>query len=85
MTIAVTPAAAIDAAIHANMTALSFRLETAAQLTVEARAAMGRKRRNEAIGTLLPLEHIIPECEALLRTILLLHRTPHAGEPGLPL
>ena len=85
MTIAVTPAAAIDAAIDANLAALAFRLDAAKQIAIQARAAMSRTRRNEALGTLLPLEQIIPECDALVRTILLLYRAPDVGDASLPL
>lgn len=83
MTIPSTSAQAIDTAIHANLAALAARLDTAEMLALQARAAMGGKRRNEAIGTLMPLEHIIPECEALVRTILLLHRAPFVDGAGL--
>lgn len=85
MNIPVTPSTAVDAAIHANLAALAFRLGTAEQLAVQARSAMGGKRRSEALGTLLPLEQIIPECEALVRTILLLYRAPNVADGGLPM
>jgi hypothetical protein len=72
--------AAFDAAIHANLNALALRLDQAESLAVEARAAIGRGRRYEAMGTILPLERIIPECEALVRSIVILHRAADAAD-----
>lgn len=80
MTVALTPTAAIDAAIHANLNALALRLDHAEHLAVQARTAIAGGYRSLAIGTLLPLELIIPECEALVRTILILHRAPNVAE-----
>lgn len=80
MTIALTPTAAIDAAIHANLNALALRLGHAEHLAVQARTAMAGGYRSLAIGTLLPLEQIIPECEALMRAVLILHRAPNVAD-----
>lgn len=74
MTSTTTSHHAIDAAIHANLNALALRLDHAEHLAVQARSAMAGGYRNLAIGTLLPLEQIIPECDALMRTVLILHR-----------
>jgi hypothetical protein len=38
-----------------------------------AKEAMEARNRNLALGTMLPLERILPECETLLRSVLALH------------
>lgn len=68
-----TPAL-LNEAILANIAALHDRLGEAVTRASEARDAMRDGQRNRAIGTILEFEHTLPECEALFRTALLLHR-----------
>ncbi len=70
---------AVDAAIHAYLAVLLLRFQEIEHLTVEACAAIATGRRHLAIGTMLPLERMLPECEALLRAALILHRMAPAG------
>lgn len=63
------------AVIAANLEALHIRLQRAMRTVGEARLALAEKRPNQAIGTILDLERALPECDALFRTILLLHRS----------
>jgi hypothetical protein len=60
---------------EAILAALHDRLVQAVILASEAREAMQNGRRNLAIGTILEFENTLPECEALFRTALLLHRS----------
>lgn len=74
---------AIDTALHAYLAVLILRLQQAETCTVEAASALTAGQRNLAIGTVLPLERILPECDALLRAALILHRMePQNGEGG---
>lgn len=74
---------AIDTAIHAYVAVLTLRLQQAETWAVEAGAALTAGQRNLAIGTVLPLERILPECDALFRAALILHRMePQSGEGG---
>jgi hypothetical protein len=66
--------------IAANLMALHARLRSAEQAASEAIIAFAWLNRNLAIGHLLDLERILPECDALYRTIILLHRS---GDNGL--
>ena len=61
-------------AIAANLDVLRLRLDIATQLVTEACAAMTAGEQNQAIGTVLDLERGLPECDALLRATLALHR-----------
>ena len=65
----------LNEAILANIVALHDRLGKAVTLAALAREAMRDGQRNLAIGTILEFEHTLPECEALFRTALLLHRS----------
>jgi hypothetical protein len=65
----------LNDAILANIAALHGRLTEAVTRASEAREAMHNGQRNLAIGTILEFEHTLPECEALFRTALLLHRS----------
>ena len=67
--------AILNEAILANIAALHDRLAEALARAGEAREAMRSGQRNRAIGTILEFEHTLPECEALFRTALLLHRS----------
>lgn len=67
--------------IGANLAMLETRL---AALVVTVRAAADALRdgkRNQAIGTLLPIEQDLAVAAALFQTILTLHRMP-LGETG---
>jgi hypothetical protein len=63
----------MEMAIHANLAALALQLENARLMAVCAAEAMEAQDRNLALGTMLPLERILPECETLLRSVLALH------------
>lgn len=67
-----TPAYAMEMAIHANLAALALQLENARLMAVCATEAMEAQNRNLAMGTMLPLERILPQCETLLRAALAL-------------
>ena len=61
-------------AIAANLDVLRLQLTIAATLVAEACTAMASGQPNQAIGTILDLERTLPECDALLRATLVLHR-----------
>ena len=63
------------AIIAANLEALHIRLQHAMRQVGQARQAMVEKRQNLAIGCIIELEHVLPECDALFRTVLLMHRS----------
>jgi hypothetical protein len=67
-----TPAYAMEMAIHANLAALALQLENAQLMATCAKEAMEAQNRNLALGTMLPLERILPQCETLLRAALAL-------------
>jgi hypothetical protein len=58
---------AMNMAIHANLAALALQLGNAQRMAACAKEAMEAQNRNLALGTMLPLERILPECETLLR------------------
>ena len=58
----------------ANLNVLRLRLKIAASLVAEACTAMAAGQQNQAIGTIIDLEQGLPECDALLRATLVLHR-----------
>lgn len=62
----------MNMAMHANLTALAYQLDDARRLVASARDAMERKNRNLAVGAVLPLELILPQCDTLLRSVLAL-------------
>jgi hypothetical protein len=64
---------AMNMAIHANLAALAYQLGDAHKQVACARNAMYAHDRNLAVGTVLPLERILPQCETLLRAVLALH------------
>ena len=68
------------AIIAANLAALRARLRHAGILALDACTAMTEHRQNLAIGTIASLEHILPECDALFQTIMLLHRSRDSFE-----
>lgn len=63
------------AAIAANLDALTAMLQDAAALAAEAKQAMDDGQRNQAIGTILPVEELLPAAGALLGAAMALHRT----------
>ena len=73
-TLTIIPAT-INGAILANIDILQLRLTQARFRAADALSAMRCNQRNLAIGTLLDLEQLLPEIDALYRTIMLLHRT----------
>lgn len=63
------------AIIAANLVALHARLQHALAEVAEGQRAMALNQQNMAIGTISDLERILPECDALFRTVMLLHRS----------
>ena len=60
-------------AMHACLAALAHQLAEAQTLADDARKAMEANERRLAIGTVMPLEQRLPECDALLKAVLTLH------------
>ncbi len=69
--------------IHANMAMLEARLAEATDIARDAIIALDASR-NQAIGTLLPIERELVLATALYNAIVTLHRTPACllGEDG---
>jgi hypothetical protein len=65
----------IQNAIAANLAALSQRLTEAASLAEQAHAAMTQGEQNQAIGTILDFDRILPEAQALYAAAIALHRS----------
>lgn len=65
----------IQAAIAANLAALSERLSEAAAMAKEAQEAMEQDNQNLAIGTVLDFEKRLPEAQALFAAAMALHRS----------
>jgi hypothetical protein len=63
---------AMNMAMHANLAALAFQLDDASKRVTQARDALEAHDRNLAIGIVLPLERILPECVTLLRSVIAL-------------
>jgi hypothetical protein len=68
------------AIIAANLDALYLLLRQATKLADDARLAMAEGKQNLAIGTIIDIERVLPDCEALYRTVLLLHRSRDSFE-----
>ena len=66
--------------IAANLDALYLLLRQATKLADDARLAMAEGKQNLAIGTIIDIERVLPDCEALYRTVLLLHRSRDSFE-----
>ncbi len=62
-------------AIAANIAALAQRLSDAAALAEEATTAMEDGNQNQAIGTILEFEQLLPEAQALFNAAIALHRS----------
>jgi hypothetical protein len=65
--------------IAATLMALHARLEAAETTAGGAIIAMAARNQNLAIGHLLDLDRLLPECDALYRTIILLHRSSESS------
>lgn len=63
------------ATIQCSIALMEQRLLRASTLVSMAHDAIKSGEQNLAIGTLLPLQHDFAEVDALLRTVLLLHKT----------
>lgn len=57
-------------AIHACLAALAHQLADAQHLAADARSAMERGELNLALGSIMPLEQRLPECEVLVHAVL---------------
>ena len=68
------PKNVIQNAIAANLAALSQRLTEAAHLAEEAHAAMTQGEQNQAIGTIIDFDRLLPETQALYAAAIALHR-----------
>jgi hypothetical protein len=68
------------AIITANLEALHIRLQYATRLADAALVAMAEDNQPRAIGTILEYERILPECDALFRTILVWFRSKKSFE-----
>jgi hypothetical protein len=79
MSVLTTIPATVDGAILANIDILHLRLAQARFRAADALTAMRSGQRNLAIGTLIDLEQLLPEIDALYRTVMLLHRTRDIG------
>ena len=79
MSVLTTIPATVDGAILANIDILHLRLALARFRAADAVTAMRSGQRNLAIGTLIDLEQLLPEIDALYRTVMLLHRTRDIG------
>ena len=65
----------IQNAIAANLAALSQRLTEAASLAEQAHTAMTQGEQNQAIGTILDFDRLLPEAQALYAAAIALHRS----------
>lgn len=65
---------AVDAAIHAYLAVLDLRLGEAEAIANRACHFMAEQNRNAAIGTVMELEQMLPQCSALVTASLILHR-----------
>lgn len=63
-----------DHALGASLTALASKLTQAQQAASEAAVAMDNGDQPLAMGTLMPLERILPECQMVLTAIFALRR-----------
>jgi len=64
----------IQNAIAANLAALTQRLSQAAELAGQAHEAMQAGEQNQAIGTILDFDRLLPEAQALYNAAIALHR-----------
>lgn len=64
----------IQNAIAANLAALTERLTQAAALAQEAHEAMAQGEQNQAIGTIIDFDRLLPETQELYNAAIALHR-----------
>ena len=64
----------IQNAIAANLAALTQRLTQAAERAKASHEAMQAGEQNQAIGTIIDFESLLPEAQALYNAALALHR-----------
>jgi len=69
-----TPPATRNDLIAVGLMALHARLQATEEAVGGAIIAVAAQHQNLAIGYLLDLGSLLPECDALYRTIILLHR-----------
>jgi hypothetical protein len=67
-------AEATDQSVTSNLRLLQLKLALAEWRTADALGAAQTGKHNLAIGTIIDLEQLLPEIEALYKTVLLLHR-----------
>lgn len=67
----------IQNAIAANLAALTQRLTEAAELAKQANEAIAQGEQNQAIGTILDFDRMLPEAQALYNAAMALHRGKH--------
>jgi hypothetical protein len=58
---------------------LASTLDDAARYAMAASVAMKTDQQNQAIGTLLSIEELLPTAQALYKAALALHRAPRKG------
>lgn len=68
------PDPVIQNAIAANLAALTQRLSQAAELAGQAHEAMQAGEQNQAIGTILDFDRLLPEAQALYNAAIALYR-----------
>ena len=68
------PKTIIQNAITANLAALSQCLTEAAELAKQAHEAMAQGEQNQAIGTIIDFDRLLPEAQALYNAAIALHR-----------
>lgn len=61
--------------IRSSISLMEHRLLRASTLVSMANEAIKRGEQNLAIGTLFPLQHDFAEVDALMKTVLLLHKS----------
>lgn len=68
------PDPVIQNAIAANLAALTQRLSQAAELAREAHESLQAGEQNQAIGTIIDFDRLLPEAQALYNAAMALHR-----------
>ena len=68
-----------DAAIQSLLEVLNGFLTDASELSETAVEAIESGQLNQAIGTILDLEQMLPAAQALYTTVIVLHRLPRKG------
>jgi hypothetical protein len=68
-----------DNPIRPLLQVLASTLDDAARYAMAASVAMKTNQQNQAIGTLLYLDELLPTAQALYKAALTLHRLPKKG------